>query len=191
HRRAIAPGSSCLSGRECRKCAGVAADRPRRMPRMYAQYWNAELETMPWAGVERWQAAQLETFLPALRARSRLYARLHADVDATPRVRSLDDLQSLPFTTKDDLRAALDAATDAAPFGANQGAALADIVQAVSSSGTTGRPLYYALTANDVETFSDAIATVWFTAGVRKDDVVAHLVGLPMVAGGMPYADGF
>ena len=67
----------------------------------------------------------------------------------------------------------------------------ADIVQAISSSGTTGRPLYYALTARDVEIFGDAVANVWFTAGIRKDDVVAHLVGLPMVAGGLPYADGF
>ena len=64
-------------------------------------------------------------------------------------------------------------------------------MQAISSSGTTGRPLYYALTARDVETIGDAVANVWFTAGIRKDDVVAHLVGLPMVAGGLPYADGF
>ena len=64
-------------------------------------------------------------------------------------------------------------------------------MQAISSSGTTGPPLYYALTRADVEVFSDAIANVWFTAGIRRDDVVAHLVGLPMVAGGLPYADGF
>src|SRR5581483_2652128 len=32
---------------------------------------------------------------------------------------------------------------------------------------------------------------VFFTAGIRPGDVVAHLVGLPGVAGGLPYADGF
>ncbi|MGZ5748300.1 MAG: phenylacetate--CoA ligase family protein, partial [Caldimonas sp.] len=57
--------------------------------------------------------------------------------------------------------------------------------------GTTGRPLYYGLTAGDVEVFADAVANVWFTAGIRRGDIVAHLVGLPMVAGGLPYADGF
>ena len=154
-------------------------------------HWNAELETLPWQSVEHWQAAQIEAFLPALRRRSRMYARLHAHAAEVPRVRGLADLQALPFTTKDDLRAAQDAATADAPFGDNQGVAGAAIVQAVSSSGTTGRPLYYALTARDVETFSDAIATVWFTAGIRNSDIVAHLVGLPMVAGGLPYADGF
>ena len=153
------------------------------------EHWNAELESMPWRDVERWQATQVDAFLPALRARSPLYARLHGA--ASPRVADLADLRALPFTTKDDLRTAQDAASAGAPFGANQGVPSSAIVQALSSSGTTGRPLYYALTARDVETFTDAIATVWFAAGIRSDDVVAHLVGLPMVAGGLPYADGF
>jgi phenylacetate-CoA ligase/benzoylacetate-CoA ligase len=51
--------------------------------------------------------------------------------------------------------------------------------------------MVYALTRHDVEVFTDAIAHTWFTAGVRPGDVVAHLVGLPMVAGGLSYADGF
>jgi phenylacetate-CoA ligase/benzoylacetate-CoA ligase len=154
-------------------------------------YWNAELETLPWGEVERWQAGQVTAMLPALRLRSRLYARLHGGVADGLAVRSAADLAALPFTLKDDLRVAQDEASDDEPFGANQAAPRADIVQAISSSGTTGRPLYYALTARDVEVFADAVANVWFTAGVRKDDVVAHLVGLPMVAGGLPYADGF
>ena len=156
-----------------------------------AEYWNAELETMPWSELERWQAEQVTAMLPALRRRSRLYARLHAGVAEDLAVRSAADLAALPFTLKDDLRAAQDAASDDQPFGENQAAAQADIVQAISSSGTTGRPLYYALTARDVEMIGDAVANVWFTAGVRREDIVAHLVGLPMVAGGLPYADGF
>ena len=155
------------------------------------EYWNAELETKPWPELERWQAERATAMLPAVRRRSRLYARLHAGVPDDLVLRSAADLAALPFTLKDDLRAAQDAASDDAPFGANQAAAQADVVQAISSSGTTGRPLYYALTARDVATIGDAVANVWFTAGIRKGDVVAHLVGLPMVAGGLPYADGF
>ncbi len=154
-------------------------------------YWNPELETLPWSQVERWQAARVAEMLAALRLRSRLYARLHAGVPEGFVVRAAADLAALPFTLKDDLRAAQEAASDEEPFGENQAVAQADIVQAISSSGTTGRPLYYALTARDVDVFSDAIANVWYTAGIRKGDIVAHLVGLPMVAGGLPYADGF
>src|SRR4051812_48920770 len=156
-----------------------------------AEYWNAELETMPWADVERWQAGQVTAMLPALRERSRLYARLHAGVRDDLALRSAADLAALPFTLKDDLRIAQQAASETAPLGDNQAVSRADLVQAISSSGTTGRPLYYGLSARDVEVFADAVANVWFTAGIRKDDIVAHLVGLPMVAGGLPYADGF
>jgi len=156
-----------------------------------AEYWNRELETMPWAEVERWQAGQVTAMLPALRKRSRLYTRLHAAMGDDLAIRSAADLAALPFTLKDDLRTAQDEASEDAPFGANQAAPRDAIVQAISSSGTTGRPLYYALTARDVEVFADAVANVWFTAGIRPGDIVAHLVGLPMVAGGLPYADGF
>ena len=157
---------------------------------MGGRYWNEELETLAWSEVEHWQAARIGAALPGLRRRSALYAELHAGLSG-PALASLADLRDLPFTTKEQLRAAQDAATAAEPFGRNQAAPLRDIVQALSSSGSTGQPLYYALTRHDLEVTTDAIANTWFTAGLRSDDVVAHLVGLPMVAGGLPYADGF
>jgi len=155
------------------------------------EYWNEALETMPWVEVERWQAQRIDEMIAPLRQRSGQYRELHAEVDAAKAIRSLADLSELPFTLKDHIRDAQDRSSASEPFGANQSAPLSDIVQAVSSSGTTGRPLYYALTACDIDVWADAIANNFFTAGVRRSDVVAHLVGLPMVAGGLPYADGF
>jgi phenylacetate-CoA ligase/benzoylacetate-CoA ligase len=155
------------------------------------EYWNEALETMPWKDVESWQAEQINSMILPLRQRSGLYRRLYADISNGYKVRSLGDLKGLPFTMKDDIRGAQDQSSDTEPFGANQSMPLSQIVQAVSSSGTTGKPLYYALTARDLDMWADAIANTFFTAGVRKSDVVAHLVGLPMVAGGLPYADGF
>ena len=154
-------------------------------------YWNEELETLPWQEVERWQAAQLAASLGRIRGTSALYARLHAGLAEAPRLATLADLQALPFTFKDDLRAAQEAADDALPFGLNQAVPRERVVQVVASSGTTGRPLYFAMTQADTQACADAIANVWFTAGLRPGDIVAHLVGLPMVAGGLPYADGF
>ncbi len=154
------------------------------------RYWNEELETRPWAEVERWQAAQVAAALPRIRGTSRLYARLHAQAPDR-RISTLADLQALPFTLKDDLRAAQEASTDELPFGDNQAVPRDQVVLAIASSGTTGRPRYYALSRNDMAMVADAIANVWWTAGLRPGDIVAHLVGLPMVAGGLPYADGF
>lgn len=158
---------------------------------MSAPYWNAELETLPWAEVERWQGERLAAFLGPLRTRSALYARLHAGAPAATDIVRIADLQRLPFTSKDDIRAAQDAAGPGTPLGANQGVAIDEVVQVLSSSGTTGAPLYYGLTAADVERNVDAVANTFYTAGVRRGDIVAHLVGLPMVAGGLSYADGF
>lgn len=156
---------------------------------MSTGYWNAELETKPWTEVERWQATQIEAFMQSLPARSPMYARLLAD--APKSVGSFAAVAELPFTMKSDVRGAQDRTSAERPFGENQGAPTRDIVQTLSSSGTTGRPMYYALTAADHERWSDAIAQGWFTAGLRPDDLVAHLVALPGVAGGLPYADGF
>lgn len=156
-----------------------------------ATYWNASLETMEWSKVEKWQAQQISAALEPLRARSGLYRQLHSGVPAGFRLNHLADLSALPFTLKEDIRAAQDRSSDDQPFGENQAVPLENIVQAITSSGTTGLPLYYALTERDIEIFTDAIANTWYTAGIRKHDVVAHLVGLPMVAGGLPYADGF
>lgn len=155
------------------------------------EYWNAELETLPWRDVERWQAGRISQALPAVRERSGLYRDLYADLPRDLRIETLADLARLPFTLKDHVRAAQDAADADRPLGLNQCVPTGQLVQTLSSSGTTGRPLYYGLTRNDVEVFTDAIANTWFTAGLRPDDIVAHLVGLPMVAGGLPYADGF
>lgn len=154
-------------------------------------YWNEELETQPWDALERWQAGQIAQALPGLRQRSPMYTGLYTELPVDLPLRTLADLQALPFTFKSDLRQAQDAASDTEPLGRNQAADTASIVQCISSSGTTGQPLYYGLTQADVERFTDAIAHTWFTAGLRPGDVVAHLVGLPMVAGGLPYADGF
>ncbi len=155
------------------------------------RYWNEALETLPWAQVEQWQAVQIDKMLSALRDRSKLYSQLHADVPRDLKISELSDLSALPFTMKDHIRRAQEQANDEWPLGDNQAVPSENLVQVLSSSGTTGAPLYYGLTAHDLEMFTDVIANTWFTAGLRRGDVIAHLVGLPMVAGGLPYADGF
>lgn len=159
---------------------------------MDRRYWDEELETAPWPDVQAWQAGHVVHFLDGLRSRSDFHKdRVDSGARPAGTPRSLELLQSLPFTTKDDLRRSQEDPVPGEPFGRHQAAPLSEIVQVVSSSGTTGHPLYYALTAADLELWRQMIATVFFAAGIRAGDVVAHLVGLPGVAGGLPYADGF
>lgn len=159
---------------------------------MDRRYWDEELETAPWPDVEAWQAGHVVHFLDGLRSRSAFHKdRLDSAARPAGGPRTLELLADLPFTTKDELRRSQEEQVAGEPFGRHQAVTLSEIVQVVSSSGTTGQPLYYALTAADLELWRRTIAAVFFTAGIRAGDVVAHLVGLPGVAGGLPYADGF
>ena len=156
------------------------------------ELWDHELETMAWPDVEAWQATRVADALERISQTSDLYAgRIPSNVPDRTRRAGLAALADIVPTSKDELRRAQDDAPPGRPLGRQQAVALEEIVQFVSSSGTTGRPLYYGLTRRDLETWSDVCAMAFFTAGFRRSDVVAHLVGLPMVAGGLPYADGF
>jgi phenylacetate-CoA ligase/benzoylacetate-CoA ligase len=99
-------------------------------------------------------------------------------------------LEHLPFTTKDQLRQGQEEAPPGRPLGLQQAVPQEYVVQVVASSGTTGRPVLSGLTRRDQEIWGDAIATGFWTAGIRPDDVIAHLVNLPLHANGWPHADG-
>jgi len=165
-----------------------------------SRYWDRDFETRPWPWIESWQAQQLATMLDTLPQRSELYRDLIAGAGrrvglrgywvSRGRLPTLDMLETVPFTTKDTLRLAQKDTPLGRPLGPQQAVPQEYIVQIVSSAGTTGRPVFFALTRRDHETWNDAAATAFWTAGLRPDDVVAHLVGRPAGAGGWPLADG-
>ncbi|HZD69399.1 MAG TPA: phenylacetate--CoA ligase family protein [Actinomycetes bacterium] len=153
-------------------------------------YWDPQLETLPWKEVLSWQAARIAPFLQALPGRSAFHRDLLRRVRLPRHATDLGFVADLPFTTKDEIRRSQEQGRPGEPLGRHQGVPLSAVVQTLSSSGTTGDPVTYALTAADLEVWRDGIATGFYTTGIRDDDVVAHLVGLPGVAGGLPYADG-
>ena len=158
---------------------------------MPPRYWDPELETAPWQEVLRWQAALVVPFVRTLPERSAFHRTLLGRTRLPESAANLDFLADLPFTVKDEIRRSQAERRPGEPFGRHQGVPLSAVVQTLSSSGTTGEPVIFALTGVDLEVWRDGIAAGFFTAGIRADDVVAHLVGLPGVAGGLPYADGF
>jgi phenylacetate-CoA ligase len=153
------------------------------------RYWDPQLETMPWADVERMQLEKLRRQLEYLAARSPFYARKLGEAGFAPRdLRSLDDLSRLPFTTKEELRESQIAAP---PLGDYAAAALEDVIRIHSSSGTTGRPSYVGVTAHDRDVWTEVVSRVYYCEGVRRDDVVIHGFGLGFFVGGLPLKDAF
>lgn len=155
---------------------------------MTDQFWDSEFDTKPWDEVQAWQRAQLPHFLSRLAGRSPFYAGRLDGID-TVRAAEPQLWAQVPFTTKEDLRAGQQQAATGTMLGDLQGVEDAQINQVIASSGTTGTPVFFGLTEDDRMAWADSIANMFFTAGVRKDSVVALTTGMPLVAGGMPYAD--
>lgn len=154
-------------------------------------YFDTEIETMPWPDVLAWQAPRVADFVRDLPGRSAFHAEQLSSVAVPANSHDLDFMADLPFTVKTQIRDSQAVLDPALPLGRHQGVPRDAIHQVLSSSGTTGKPLLYGLTKADRALWSDVIATAFFTAGVRPEDLAGHLVGLPGVAGGLPYADGF
>jgi phenylacetate-CoA ligase len=141
---------------------------------------------------EAWETAaprQLELFTTQLRSlytRSAFYReRLEAaGIGPDYVAHDWDDLLAVPTTSKDDIRASLQAVP---PLGAHLGVPLDQVVQVQATSGTTGVPSYLALTAEDVETWADLGARALHAAGIRPGDVVLHAWSMSKgFTGGVP-----
>jgi phenylacetate-CoA ligase len=97
-------------------------------------------------------------------------------------IRSMDDLDKLPFTTKADLR-------DNYPFGL-LAVPMKEIVRIHASSGTTGKPTVVAYTETDVAMWSELMARTYAAAGVNADDVVQNAYGYGLFTGGLGFHYG-
>lgn len=154
-----------------------------------AEYWDPEFETMPWLEVQRYWLAQLRTQIEYVQSTCDFYKERLKGL-AADKITTLDYLGEIPFLTKEELRNAQASADRNRPLGLIQAAKTEDIIQVISSSGTSGRPVYYGLTQKDLAAWREALATFFFTAGVRKEDLVVHAVSVPLFAGGEPYFEG-
>jgi phenylacetate-CoA ligase len=97
------------------------------------------------------------------------------------KIKSLDDLRCLPFTTKEDLRKSYPYDMFAVP--------LRDVVRIHSTSGTTGKPIVVGYTKNDLDVWASLIARILTAAGITNNDFVqiAFNYGLTTVAFGFHY----
>jgi phenylacetate-CoA ligase len=92
------------------------------------------------------------------------------------------ELAALPFTEKDELRSSQEAHP---PFGDYLAAPPESVVRVHKTSGTTGRPLYIAMTRRDIETTHECGARAYVSAGVSRGDRVVHCLNYQMWAGGL------
>ncbi|MFB6235087.1 MAG: phenylacetate--CoA ligase PaaK [Halopenitus sp.] len=104
-----------------------------------------------------------------------------AGVDPTE-IATVDDLDRLPFTTKDDFRAEYPDGLFAVDW--------TDVGRIHASSGTTGTPKIVAYTQDDLDVWSEVMARSLSIGGVDADDVVQNAYGYGLFTGGLGFHDG-
>jgi phenylacetate-CoA ligase len=143
--------------------------------------WEREIEAAPWEETRRISAAAWERQFRRLRESSSFYARKWREAGAGGSFVSLADLSRLPFTTKDELRHALD---EDPPFGSNLCIEPEQVKRVYQTSGTTGSPSVLALTRADMETWTVMGTRSYYTTGIHEHSSVLTTFGAgPFVAG--------
>jgi phenylacetate-CoA ligase len=92
-------------------------------------------------------------------------------------IKSLEDVQLLPFTTKEDLRNSFPYGMFAVP--------MSKIVRVHASSGTTGTQTVVGYTKNDIKTWTDLITRTLKRYGVTSTDIVQIAYGYGLFTGGL------
>jgi phenylacetate-CoA ligase len=147
-------------------------------------YYDHELETLPWADVSAMTFEKARCQLARVYATSAHYRRTFDEAGVSPDdIRVPDDLARVPYFEKDEERASQ--AADP-PYGGHLCVDPAEVVRAYASSGTTGVPTFFALTAADLRTWDTIIGRTFWTMGMRPGDVFAGLGNLSMFVGGLP-----
>jgi phenylacetate-CoA ligase len=147
-------------------------------------YYDRELETLPWADVSAMTFEKARCQIARLYAASAHYRRRFDEAGVSPGdIRVPDDLARIPLFEKDEERASQ--AADP-PFGEHLCVGPAEVVRVYASSGTTGVPTFFALTAADLRTWDTIMGRAFWTMGMRPGDVFAGLGNLSMFVGGLP-----
>ncbi len=145
-------------------------------------YWEKETETMPRRELKALQLFRLKETLNRAKA-STHYGMKFNEIKFDPdSFGSLEDLGSIPLTTKDDLR-------EHWPYGFLS-VPKDDLVRMHSSSGTTGRATVVFHTLKDIQGWADLIARCMYMAGVRRSDVFQNMMTYGLFTGGLGFHYG-
>ncbi|NQS70575.1 MAG: phenylacetate--CoA ligase [Desulfobulbaceae bacterium] len=137
-----------------------------------------EIETLPRTGLESIQLQRLQALVTRVYASVPPYRKKMEQAGIKPEdIRTLDDLQHLPFTTKEDLR-------DNYPYGLFA-VPMEEVIRLHASSGTTGKPTVVGYTMTDIQLWSAVMARCLAMAGVHRGDLVHNAYGYGLFTGGL------
>ena len=145
-------------------------------------YLHPEFETLTRSELEVLQTERLRATIKQCMNSPFYRKRFEANHIRPEEIRNLDDLQKIPFTTKQDLR-------DNYPFGL-AAVPMEEVVRLHSSSGTTGTPTVILHTQRDLDEWANAVARCLYMVGLRPGDIFQNSSGYGMFTGGLGFQYG-
>ncbi len=140
--------------------------------------FNMDFETMPREALKAIQLSRLKTTLERVYATVPFYRDSFNKAGITPSdIKTLDDLERIPFTTKQDLR-------DNYPYGMFA-VPMENVIRIHASSGTTGSPTVVGYTRRDIDTWAELMARSLAAGGATSQDILHNAYGYGLFTGGL------
>lgn len=145
-------------------------------------YWEKDVETLERKELNNLQSQKLrETIRQA--CNSTYYGKVfESDVRISSEKITIEQVDNLPFTTKEDLRSNF-------PWGFLS-IDKKEVVRLHSSSGTTGNPTVVYHNRHDLNSWANLMARSLYAAGIRDTDVFQNICGYGLFTGGLGFQYG-
>ncbi len=141
-------------------------------------FFNKEIETMSRRDIEDVQLKKLKWVAEHCYKNVKFYREKFDNSGFDPsKIKTLSDINYIPFTTKEDIR-------DTYPFGLFA-AKKRDIVRIHASSGTTGKPTVVGYTKNDIDVWAELVARLCVAVGATPDDIAQVSFGYGLFTGAL------
>jgi len=141
-------------------------------------FWQKDIEIISRRALEELQLKRLKQTVRQAWTNVPFYRDYFSKLSIKPKdITSLNAMQKLPLTTREDLRLNY-------PFGM-LAVTQEQVVRLHTSSGTTGKPKAIFFSKKDVDRAADLIARCLIMTGVKKDDVLQNMMTYGLFTGAL------
>ena len=146
--------------------------------------YDKKMETMKREKLQKLQLKRLKAIVKYAYENVPLYKKKYDEAGVKPSdIKTLKDIEKLPFITKSDLR-------ENYPYGM-MSVPLSKMARIHASSGTSGKPTVVTYTKEDMEVWTECVARLVAAAGGREDDIVQICFGYGLFTGALGLHQGW
>jgi len=143
---------------------------------MERKFWDETIETLPQEKLKDLQLERLKKLVCYVYEKNSGYKERFKSAGVKPSdIKKLEDLEKLPFLTKDDLRRYYPYDLVCVP--------MSEVLYIHASSGTTGKPVVATYTEKDLDNWAELMARSLWAGGFRRDDVLHNAYGYGLFTG--------